>query len=206
MKTMKNQLILEAQARSNLYGLLARFCRQEMDAEFLAALRTPELVAALSDAGVNVAEALPEGDDSKLLEELATAYTYTFLLTLSPHESVQRGEGQLWGGNTVAVRDFMEELGLQPAGEQSLLPDHIAIELEIMQHLTEAEVQSLELENSEILNTARQKQKIFLKKHLGQWGPEFFGSVQRIAPHPFYREVGELGSAFLSQDFQSLVK
>lgn len=120
--------------------------------------------------------------------------------------NVQRGEGQLWGDSTVAVRNFMDQLGLKVTGEVSLLPDHIAMELEIMQHLTDAEVQALEIGSAEILSTARQKQKLFLKQHLGKWGSEFFGSVQGVSPHPFYREIGGLGAAFLYQEGEKLKK
>ncbi len=193
MSGMKQQLMIETQARSNLYGLLALFCRQEIDAELLGVLRTPEMTRALTDAGVNVAEALPPQDDQLLLEELAQAYTRTFVSPL---------QGEPYA---LAVQQFINEIGLELEGEQGLPPDHIAMELEIMQHLTDAEFQSIEINNHDIRNTARQKQKLFLKRILGMWGVQVFETIEQESPHPFYREIGTLGAAFLNQEMQTLL-
>lgn len=204
MKGMTEHLLVETQARSNLYGLLARFCREPVDPELLSALRTPGMTEALTDCGVNVSEALPDVGDDVLLGDLATAYTHAFVVSLSPYESMQKGEGQLWGPSTVAVQAFVQEVGLEITGENNLPPDHLAMELEFMHHLTDAEAQAIELKNNDIRNTAKQKQKFFLRKHLGLWAITFFDSLQEVATHPFYREVGSLGSSFVYQELERL--
>lgn len=196
---MPDLTVNEALARSNLYGTLARFLRREVDAELLAELRRPEVAEALNEVGVSLEQVLATGaeSDAALLEQLATGYTYLFLLTLNPHESVQRGEGQLWGQHTLAARAFMEEIGLAPAGEQSLLPDHIAIELEVMQHLTAEEAAALAARDSRRAAEVRALQKRYLQEHIGAWGVEFFGSAERLANHELYRQVAILARAFL---------
>lgn len=201
---MSESQVLEARARSAMYGLLARLLRQEVDAELLAELRSPEMVEALADAGLRVNELLPAGEDTLLLEQLAQSYTYLFLLTLSPHESVRRGEGQLWGQRTAEVQAFLNGLGLSAAGERSLLPDHIAVELEIMQHLTATEAALLENGDGDGASLAVDQQRRFMREHLGVWGVEFMGAVQRISNHPFFREVGALGVAYLFDEQKRL--
>lgn len=194
---MTNAAVGDLLARSNLYGLLSRLCRAEVDAEALAELRRPEFASALEEAGFNLAATLPEADDTALLEELARAYAHLFLLTLNPHESVQRGEGQLWGAQTAAVAAFLEEIGLAPAGQVSLLPDHIATELAVMQHLTAEAAAALAAKENQRATQMQELQRRFLKEHLGAWGLEFFGSAERLANHSFYTQVFRLARSFL---------
>lgn len=198
-----NEQQAEALSRSNLYGLIARVFRRELDAALLAELRCPAVVAALEEAGAHLAEvlapAVSAGGDDRILEELALEYTRLLLppYGLSPHESVQRGEGQLWGEHTVAVRDFMAELGLAPAGERGLLPDHLATELEVMQHLAEAEADLLAAGGPETAGIARARQQQFLRDHLLRWVPDYCRNLAAAADHAFYREMADLGARFL---------
>lgn len=192
----------EALARSNMYGLLARFFRREVDAELLAELRRPEVMEALKEVGFDLEQVLTGSDDAALLEQLATAYTYLFLLTLNPHESVQRGEGQLWGKRTLAARDFMEAIGLTASGEHSLLPDHMAIELEVMQYLTAEEAAALAAGAQERAAEVKELQRRYLKEHLGAWGVEFCGSVERLSNHPLYRQLAVMARGFLFSEVE----
>jgi len=195
---------LEALARSNVYGLLARVTRAELDQEMLAELRKPEVAEAFRAAGVDLTPTLSGPDDAALLESLVTGYTYVFLLNVNPHESVHRGAGQLWGPQTVKANAFMEEIGLTVSGEQSLLPDHVAIELEVMQHLTSEEAAFLAAGDAGEAERIQGLQRRYLQEHLGAWGVEFFGSVERAANHPFYAAMGRLGSSFLFTEVQAL--
>lgn len=189
--------VQQAEARSNLYGLLARFFRAELDAAMLAELRRPAVSAALRAAGVDVAALLPAGDDANLLADLAREYCRLFLLTFSPHESVQRGEGQLWGEYTVQVQDAILDLGLALPEGQSLLPDHLATELEVMQHLTEAEAGLLAAGGEAAALPARARQEQFLNDHLLKWAPAYLGTIERNAVQPFYAKLAALAASFL---------
>lgn len=196
---------LEALSRSNLYGVLARLTRMEIDQAVLNALREPRTAEALKAMGVDVAATLPEGDDAALLEDLNRAYTHLFLFTVNPHGSVQQGEGQLWGDSTVAANQFMEEAGLAVEGEQSLLPDHISMELAIMQRLSQDEAASLEAGDQERTLELQGLQKRFMQEHLGKWGVEFFGAAEKYSTHAFYSQVAVLGRDFLFADQQALL-
>lgn len=194
----------EALARSNIYGLLSRVTRTEVDAPLLAEFRKPAVAEALREAGADLSLPLASVDDQALLQELAVAYTQLFLLTVNPHESVQRGEGQLWGEHTVAVGQFMEEAGLAVEGETSLLPDHISLELAIMQHLTAEEALALAGGDSGRVDEVRLLQRRFMKEHLGHWGVQFFSQARASASHPFYQVVAELGEGFLQAETEGL--
>ena len=193
------EMMLEAQARSHVYGLLARITRAEIDAEFLAEMRKPEVIAGLDASGVSL-KCLRRTDDKVLLEELATAYAYLFLLTVNPHESVRRGEGRLWGNHTVAARDFLEEIGVEPIGEQSLLPDHVSMELEVMQHLTAEEAAREAGGDEKGAAQYRSLQQRFFHEHVGAWIPDFFTSARELSNHEFYGQLCDLGFRFVTAE------
>lgn len=200
-----NAAAQDAEARSNLYGLLGRVFRAEVDAVLLRELRTPAVAGALrAAAGVDMATLLPGGDDQGLLDDMAREYCRLFLLGFSPHESVQRGEGQLWGNYTTEVQELMDELGLAPSGERSLVPDHLAIELEIMQHLTEAEANAISVAGPDdpTVTAVRNRQQAFLRDHLMKWVPAFLGTIERSAQQPFYAAVANLAVGFLASEHQ----
>ncbi|HWI62796.1 MAG TPA: molecular chaperone TorD family protein [Symbiobacteriaceae bacterium] len=190
----------EALARSNMYGLLSRITRTEIDAELLAAFRSPAVTAALGEAGVDLESALAGPDDPALLEQLSTAYTHLFLLTVNPHESVQRGEGRLWGERTVAANAFMEAAGLAVEGETSLLPDHVSMELAVMQHLAAEQAASLAAGDQARAADLQALQNRYLKEHLGAWGVTFFAAAEKAASHPFYRQMAGLARGFLHSE------
>ena len=191
---------LQALARSNLYGLLSRVTGTEIDQEFLAALRQPGVLEALREAGADLAPVVGTVADALLLEQLATAYSFLFLLTVNPHESVQCGEGQLWGNRTVAAAAFLDEAGLAVPGERSLLPDHISMELAVMQRLSADEAASLAAADLVRAGELQALQQRYLKEHLGRWGVTFFGASAKAANHEFYRQLSQVGFAFLRSE------
>jgi putative dimethyl sulfoxide reductase chaperone len=190
----------EALSRSNLYGLLSRVTHSEVDAPLLAEFRRPEVAEALSEAGADISLALASVDDKALLEELAVSYTQLFLMGVNPHGSVQRGEGRLWGDSTVAANQFMEEAGLAVEGKSSLLPDHISLELAVMQQLTAEQAAALAAGDTQRAGECQALQGHYLKEHLGAWGPTFFARATEQAGHEFYRVLCRLGQAFLHSE------
>lgn len=196
MRTSETGLA-EAEARSHLYGLLARLFRAEVDAELLAELRAPTTAAALRQAGVDVEACLGGAADQALLEDLARDYCHLFLLTFPPLESVQRGEGQTWGQHTVQVRNEIEDLGLAFGGGRHLLPDHLATELEVMQHLAGVEAAALAADDPDVAATVQQRQRAFLREHLLRWAPRYLDTVAAHAAQPFYAQVAGLAADFL---------
>ena len=89
-------------------------------------------------------------------------------LLASPYESSYRNfEGTVLQQETLKVRNFYHYVGLQVANEGQMPDDHIQFELEFILHvLSDPTIQ----ENDQIY-------KMFLEKHLLQWG---FKHCERI--------------------------
>ena len=92
-------------------------------------------------------------------------------LLASPYESSYRNfEGTVLQQETLKVRNFYHYVGLQVADEGQMPDDHIQFELEFILHvLSDPTIQ----ENDQIY-------KMFLEKHLLQWG---FEHCERIEQH-----------------------
>ncbi len=193
-----------AQARSGLYGFLARVFQHEVTAETLARIREPDFRAALEAAGANIAEELP-GSEDELLEDLAIEYTRLFIgpgRHVSPHASVHLGgeEGSLWGGSTVAVKRYIESLGFEFEPRYRGLPDHVGVELELMERLARAEAEAWREGDGDAAVRCLEVQQTFLEQHMMKWLPGFCKKVADAASLAFYREMAELTAAFVGSE------
>jgi TorA maturation chaperone TorD len=134
-------MVNTAKQRSNIYGLLAVIFRAEIEKPLLQHLKKPELLYVLSDMGIELGDDFSNRPEDDLIENLAVEYTRLFLgpaKHISPHESVHHKRddgdwGSLFGADTVAVKNFIEASGLEYKSQYRGLPDHISVELELMQ-------------------------------------------------------------------------
>lgn len=191
-----------AAARSKLYGFLAMIFHREVTAETLATMRKPDFQTALAAASAFIAEEPPGSDDDRLLEDLAVDYTKLFVgpgKHVSPHASVHLGgeNGELWGVSTTAVKNYIESLGFEFEPDYRGLPDHVSIELELMERLTRAEAGAWRSGDGEAVVHCLEVQQTFLEQHLLMWLPGFCEKIVTMASLAFYREMAELTSAFV---------
>lgn len=207
-----------ATSRSNCYSLLALVFRDVMTSRIVAQLRTTPLAEVLSHLGHNTQKDLA-GDIDAVTKRLGEQYTQTFAgpghhvsLYASVHHS---GEGQLWGDSTVWVKRFIETTGLSFRNNWDSIPDHIAIELELMQRLAAYEAELwVQLTSAPAdedkqnlirrLQQCLQVQELFLREHLCKWVPQFYKRVLEICPSAFYREVAGLTNAIVLSDVEHL--
>lgn len=208
----------QAVSRSNCYGLLALVFRDVPTAEIVAQLTAPPLAEALSQLGHNITQALA-GDIDAVTKRLGEQYTQTFAGP-GPHVSLyasvhHSGEGQLWGDSTVWVKRFIETTGLSFRNNWDSIPDHIAIELELMQRLADHEaelrvqVASAPADEDKQnlirrLQQCLQVQELFLREHLCKWIPRFCERVLEICPSVFYREVAGLTKTIVLSDVEHM--
>ncbi len=188
-----------AKSRSNIYGLLAAAFREEPSKAFIKELRSSRLSGIFSDLGVELGEAFVSGSDSELMEVLKLEFTRLFIGPdhhISAHESVfvesDAGGGGLWGAKTVEVKKFIETTGLDYESEYTGMPDHISVELEFMQNLTEFEAIQWVEKNREDAEKSQKIQRMFLEQHLLCWSSQFCDTVIAEAKNPFYRAMAEL--------------
>nr|NIQ80522.1 hypothetical protein [Anaerolineae bacterium] len=124
---------------------------------------------------------------------------------LHPYESVQRGEGRLWGELTVQVQSTYREAGLQLVSEENQVPDHLTVELEFMEHLAGLEADRW-LDNSPgEAETLRETQRAFLCDHLGAWAITFAQSLRDETLHPYFQFLAQLLETVVESDLAFLL-
>ena len=219
MKATSDENSRQAAGRSNCYGLLALIFRDVPTPQMVSQLRSPPVAEVLSQFGYDAAKYLAGGLET-VTQKLNEAYTHTFIgpgahvpLYASVHHE---GEGQLWGDSTVQVKNFVEKIGLSFRGNWDSIPDHVAIELEMMQRLIAHEAEllakcaSATAEHKEDLkkqlHRCIQFQGKFLRNHLSKWVPRFCDCVIEISDSPFYLKMTELTKSIVLSDIEQITE
>jgi TorA maturation chaperone TorD len=213
-ETDTQELAAFARHRSNIYGFLATVYRQEVTSDLLQQIKDPQFLGVLTSFGVNLNNNFIQYPEEDLLEDLAVEYARLFLgpgKHISPHESVhhQREDGQngkLWGASTVEIKKFIESLGLSYKPEYTGLPDHISVELELMQQITQREEQAWAEGDKNTALKCLKKEKKFIKEHLARWIPDFCNKVIQEAELPLYREMAKLTKNFIEFETKEIDK
>lgn len=202
----KTDLAETAQQRSQVYGFLSALYAKELTQELLSQVRAPEFRGLLSGLGVDFGpEFYEEKDEEALIEELAVEYTMLFLGPgehISPHESVhhERDDGDWgthWAQATVDVKKFVETVGFKVKESSHFMPDHISVELEMMQKVAEREARAWREDDKDTAKYCLQIQKMFVEDHLAEWIPDFTKKIVEGATMPFYKEVAKLTDGFI---------
>jgi TorA maturation chaperone TorD len=198
--------------RSRLYGLLRRVSTHEVDESLLAWCRDQGPLGLWSELAPNLAASLESADPETTLEELALDFCRLFITSGtagSPHESVHRdGEkgnatGSLWGDPASMVKDFCREAGFEIAETAHLLPDHLGVELELMERLSNAEAVANSEGSPDEVGRLQELQRRMLDEHLSQWVPEYGRRLASSANTVFYREILDLLADFVDWEAQT---
>lgn len=192
----------ELVARANLYRLLAGVFAEEIDAAFLAALRTPETLQALAEAGARFEADFVDGDAQTLVAELSAEYTTMFLVAggFPPVESV-RLTGRYYQAPHFAVREEYRRHGFQArGGRHRVFDDQLGVELRFVAELLERAGTALDAGGMEGYRRVERDIKRFWVLHLGRWVRGYAALVQRATEHSFYREMAKLLGAFAEDE------
>ena len=110
------------------------------------------------------------------------------------------------------VKQFIEHTGLSFQGHWDSIPDHIAIEFELMQRLTghESELRAGGAsvagppgdDPDEKLRRCLEVEKKFLLEHLRVWVPRFCDRVSEMSTSLFYREMAKLTKSTVLSDVE----
>ncbi len=103
------------------------------------------------------------------------------------------------------MKKFIEATGLDYEVEYTGIPDHISVELEFMQKLTEWEAEKWNQEDRENAEYCLSVQDKFLEQHLFRWYSQFCDAVMAKAEMPFYRAMAEITRNFMEFERQSIV-
>lgn len=202
--------------RARTYGLLARIFRVEVDGKFLEELRHLKFPTSTGnehvDYGYRTMYNYLKGTWEDTLLDLARDYARTFIghgnngrSAAYPFESVHTSEKRL------LMQDARDEVLaiyranlLKKGQEWNDCEDHIALELEFMQVMSERTAQALkdgkEDEAVEMLKT----QRAFVGQHLANWVPMFVSDIKHFAQTDLYIGAGELLLGFVQEEVESL--
>jgi len=185
---------------SAIYKLLSRAFIREVDAQFLRQLRTADFYESLKSAGVDFGDEFLKQNEDSLLEDLAVEYARLFIVPgggVSPYESVYL-EQRVYGEAAGQVKEFYHQCGLTVVSE-SMMPDHIGLELELMGHLKCNEAEAIKndnLGNSKWVDLFQQ----FTTDERNKWMTQFFTDVEKVAEHAFYKGMAMLGKGMTERD------
>ncbi len=202
--------------RARTYGLLARIFRVEVDGKFLEELRHLKFPTSTGnehvDYGYRTMYNYLKGTWEDTLLDLARDYARTFIghgnngrSAAYPFESVHTSEKRL------LMQDARDEVlaiyraNLLKKGEEwNDCEDHIALELEFMQVMSERTAEALkegkEDEAVEMLKT----QRAFVGQHLANWVPMFVSDIKYFSQTDLYIGAGELLLGFVQTEAEAL--
>ena len=212
MGTDLTELADNAKSRSEIYGLLAAIFRDEPTEALINELRGPRLSGAFSDLDVELGANFYNDSLPEVKEALALEFTRLFIGPgphISAHESIfadmDAGMSGLWGPKTVEVKKFIETTGLNYESRFTGLPDHVSVELEFMQKLTEWEAEKWAQKDRKNAEYCLTVQRMFMEKHLLCWIPQFCDAVMDKAETPFYRAIADLTKNYMEFERQDIL-
>ncbi len=114
----------------------------------------------------------------------------------------------------ISFSGFSRAAGLAFQGNWDSIPDHVSVELELMQRLTEYEATLWDQTSSrqdhssadcqEQLRRCLRMQEQFLRDHLCKWIPQFTKRVVGSVPGGFYPQMAELTESIVASDLEFL--
>jgi TorA maturation chaperone TorD len=205
-----DDLLMREKARRDAYKHLAA-CYHLPNRELATMLKGLERRLGVLGSGVLSYAALMRNEFESLngLEELKIDFARLFVgpysLLAPPYGSIYlEGERKIMGHSTLYLLETYRNAGVDLSDNFRDAPDHIAAELEFMYFLVFKEVEALE--NSDIERTFGflEKQRAFLREHLGAWVFDFAESIEEKAEDDFYKNLARATKAFVKQELDYL--
>jgi len=196
--------------RENLYRLLARLYRIEVDEPLLRQLSEMGFPAECDEPelaeGYRMLTDWLRNPGNDPLTDLAVDFARIFLgagvyegVAASPYESVYTSKERLI---MQEARDQVFAIyrarGLYPDAELEIPEDHIALELEFLAHLCRETLQAGD--DQARVSALLREQKEFIEQHPAKWVPAFCADIEKCASTGFYRAVGKITLGFLNMD------
>lgn len=202
--------------RADTYGLISRLYRVEVDQELLDELCSMRFPASTGNPEADQGYRLIATYLSNLWEnsvtDLAVDYVRCFIghgvdaySAAYPFESVYTSEKRLLMQEARdEVLAIYRSAGLDKQETWKEGEDHIAVELEFMQILSQRTVEALSRGDEEGAFNLLVTQRNFADDHLVSWVPMMTADLKRFAKTDFYRGLAHLTDGFLSTDREFL--
>lgn len=193
-------------AREGLYRLISGVFIEEPGPELLAALREPETLASLAEAGVRFGSDFLDPDPDALAETLACEYTTMFAASggFPPVESI-RLTGRYQQGPHFDVKETYRRAGFAVRkGRFQVLEDHLGMELLFVAELLSRGVAALDRGDRDGHRAIDHDIKRFWSLHLARWVRGYCRLVERATEHSLYREMARFLAGFADEEIRAM--
>jgi len=189
-----DELIAECKARANIYRLLAGAFLEEPTADYLNAIRSPEVTASLREMGVAFGEDFTGTPLGKLQDTLACEYAVLFVVAGGcPAVESIRLTGRYQQQPYFEVREFYKKAGFQVSGSRfAVFDDQLGVELTFLAELLDRSADVLALGDQAGYERVTKEIKRFWVLHPGKWVRGYASLLVRASEHSFYREMAKL--------------
>lgn len=202
--------------RAEIYGIISRIYRVEVNEEFLAELKETSFPAKTGndkmDRGYRLISKYLSRPTEGMLLELAVDYARTYIGTGTdgysasyPYESVYTSEQRL------VMQEARDEVlavyrasGLNKSEQWKDEEDHVALELQFEQILCERAAEALRKGDEDAAYQLFRTQRGFLKHHPLNWVPMMTADTRKFAKTDFYQGLSYLTEGFLAMDAEFL--
>lgn len=184
----------ECRSRAQLFRLLAGAFAEEPSRDFLQALRQPESLAALAEAGLSFDADFLTPSLDRVEDELACEFA-TLLAApggCPPVESA-RLTGRFQQQPYFEVKEAYRAAGFEvQRGRFEVFDDALGVELLFVAALLDRAGDALERGDLASRLRTEKQLKRFWVQHLGRWVRGYAGLVMRASEHSFFREMARL--------------
>ena len=198
-------------SRASMYGLLASLFRKELDLEQIEELKRMKFPVgtgnAMLDQGFHDLYDYLKTAWEGSVTELAVDYSRTFIGSGTTgysaaylYESVYTSDRRLLAREARGeVLQFYRNNGLAK-DQWNDMEDHLALELEFVQILSNRTAQALRDDEEETALNDIRCQYDFVRNHLNNWLPMMAGDALKFAETSFYRGAARIALGYCEED------
>lgn len=211
---MAREITLDSvlKARNATYGMLARLYREEMDADYLAQMRSMRCPVNTGnvdvDEGYRLFHSYLSRTWERTLEDLERDFLRVFIgANTTGHAAAYPNESVHTSPDRLVMQDARDEVraiyraaDLKNSDFWKAGEDHIATELEYMQIRGERALAAHAKADLAQTATHLMAQYHFLEDHLLAWVPFLTDDMLKFAQTDFYRALAHLTKGFLEED------
>jgi len=200
------ELAAECRARANIYRILSGAFLEEPTAEYLKAIRSPEVMASLKGLGVAFGPDFAEAPLEQLQEELAQEYAVLFVVTGGcPAVESIRLYGRFQQQPFFEVREIYQQAGFKVSGGRFMVfDDQLGAQLTFVAEMLDRAAEALAAGNHSEYETINKTIKRFWALHLGKWVRGYATLLERASEHSFYRQMARLLGNFADWELKLL--
>ncbi len=184
--------------KAEIYAFLKVVFATEPSPELLKYLQNRQVLESLQASGVDLEK---KDLDISQLTALKDDYTQLFI---GPAKHIALNEAiytevtpQFWGEDTVKMNKFIGYLNLELDEKWKRMPDHIAVEFELMQKLLEAKIKASEENDHQTVQQCTKAINNLFEEHIVKWVPQVCAQVIERAQTSFYKAIGAWTQIFI---------